>query len=352
MATKANYLAQHANYAVYIVTTEQGSHPACYPLQEQIALVDLGINYDRSKSYWSFRNLLKAVKHVWKQYKFYQKLQPDVVISPNYNFDHYGLPFLLPKKTKLIKELHSSRFYEAAQRQKKGLKRTLFWKLQDWIEARYDAVVVLNPDEASFRPGPNVVVIPNPVDPIHETATLTAPQVMAAGRLAPVKAFEQLIHAWSGVHERFPNWALHIYGDGYGSTAEELQELITSLQLEQVVQLRPSVTNLPQTMLDYSIFALSSETECFPTVLLEALSVGVPVVSYDCPTGPRHIITHGHDGLLVQDRKPEVLAQHLLELILDANKRNTMGANAKNTSRHYYPAVVMKSWLDLFQHNP
>ena len=347
MATKANYLVQQPNYEVYIVTAEQESRPACYPLLESIALVDLGINYDRSKSYWSIRNMLKAVKHFWRQYKYYQKLQPDVVISPNYNFDHYWLPFLLPKKTKLLKELHSSRFYEGAQRQKRGLKNSLFWKLQDWIESKYDKVIVLNADEESYRPGTNVVIIPNPVEPSTAKAPLTSKKVIAAGRLAPVKGFDHLIEAWQLVHAKFPAWQLHIYGDDYGGTQQVLQKRIIALQLENTIQLRASVPNFVQTMLDYSIFALSSETECFPTVLLEALSVGLPLVSYDCPNGPRHIINHNQDGILVAKRKPEKLALALMTLMQDEEKRKVFGTHAQINSASFHTETIMHRWINL-----
>lgn len=349
MATKVNFLVNQPDIEVYIVTTEQNNLPPCYAIDNKVQLVDLFINYNRSKSYLALENLKKAILHFRRQRKLYKKIQPDVIISPNYNFDHFWLPFILEKKTKLLKEIHNSRFLEPNQRKQKGFLNKWYWELQDWIEMKYHKVVVLNKDEASYRPYKNVVVLPNPVDAFKGEALLDKKQVMAAGRIAPVKSFDDLIKAWQIVHEKCPDWELHIYGDSYGKTIHELQKLIVSLNLEKVVQIISSVEDLTETMLDYSIFALSSETECFPTVLLEALSVGVPVVSYDCPNGPRHIITNNEDGLLVETRNPEALAKGLLVIIENEEKRKQMGNKAKKNSKRFHTINVMNQWLQVLK---
>ena len=193
------------------------------------------------------------------------------------------------------------------------------------------------------------MVIPNPIEIPKEQALLENKQVIAAGRIAPVKGFDQLIAAWQIVHQKQPDWQLHLYGDGYADTKEQLQKQIYARQLENVVLFKDSVSNIPNTMLDYSIYAMSSVTECFPMVSLEAMSVGLPIVSYDCPNGPRHIITNNSDGLLVANQNPEALAEGLLQLIEDQTRRKTMGAKAKTNSSKFETVVVMQQWLDLFQ---
>jgi glycosyltransferase involved in cell wall biosynthesis len=345
MATKVNYLVNQTHFEVYIVTTEQQNKKPCYLLDSKVKLMDLGVNYNRNQSYLSLGNLSRAIPHFFRQKKLYKQLQPDVLISPNYNFDHFWLPFILPKKTKLVKELHSSRYQEPNQRKKKGIFNKWYWKLQDWIESKYQKVVVLNKDEALYRPGSNVVVLPNPVEPNAHKANLNAKKVIAAGRIAPVKGYDHLIKAWKVVNELYPEWELHIYGDAYGSTGEELQQLIDNLDLNKVVQLLPSVEDLPQIMLNYSIFALSSVTECFPTVILEALAVGLPVVSYDCPNGPRNIIRDKEDGLLVNERKIELLANSLIELIQNDELRKQMGKKAKENCKKFYTNSIMADWV-------
>jgi glycosyltransferase involved in cell wall biosynthesis len=346
MATKVNYLANQPQFEVYIVTTEQQNKPPCYFLDNKVKLIDLSVNYNRNRSYLSFGNLSRAIKHFFRQKRLYLQLQPDIIISLNYNFDHFWLPFIIPKKTKLIKELHSSRYQEPHQRKQKGFLNKCYWKLQDWIESKYHKVVVLNKDEALYRPGANLLVLPNPVEPNEKTANLVSQKVIAAGRIAPVKKYEHLIKAWKLVYEKQPEWELHIYGDAYGNSYEELNILIDKLDLAKVVKLLPSVNDLPHKMLDYSVFAMSSETECFPTVLLEALSVGLPIVSYDCPNGPKNIIKDHEDGLLVPERNIELLARSLNSLIQNDRLRKEMGTKAKENCKRFHTHEIMSQWVE------
>lgn len=339
MAVKANYFANLPGIQVYIVTTEQQGKEPCYLLDEKIKLIDLGINYCRDKSYFSKENILKAFKHYKSQKRLFKELNPDVIISPNYNFDFYWLPFI-QRNSKKIKEIHSSRYRWSA-----SLKN----KINSWFESKYDTIVVLNPDEQKYFNLKNVVVIPNPVEIPEVQANLDKKQVIAAGRISPVKAFDHLITAWKQVYAKHPDWELHIYGQNYLNTEQQLQKLVQDFGLESVVHFKGSVANMTQTMLDYSIYAMSSVTECFPMVLLEALSVGLPIVSYDCPNGPRNIITDKADGFLAQHQNPFDLADKIMMLIEDKELLLQMGEYAKKNSVRFSTKNIMQIWLHLLK---
>lgn len=346
MATKANYFANLPGVEVCIVTTEQQGNLPRYQLDSKIQLLDLGINYDRSKSYFSRSNFFKLFQHFKQQRKLFEALDPDVIISPNYNFDHYWLPFI-HQPSKKIKERHSSRFYEKEERQSASfVKKIKFW-LDDMIDKKYDHIVVLNKDEEKYLASKNGVVIQNPVEIPAFACELTNKKVMAAGRIAPVKGFDELIKAWEIINHRFPDWELHIYGENYSGTKEMLEELIENLNLGKKIIFKGNVSDLPKEMLDYSIYAMSSETECFPTVLLEALSVGLPIVSYDCPNGPRHIIEDKEDGFLVKHKDPRDLADKMMVLMNDEILRKRIGKNAKEHSFRFSNTKVMKKWCEL-----
>ncbi len=344
MAIKANYWASIPGYEVYIVTTEQSSNPPCYELDSRIKMIDLGVNYNRSISYFSGSNLKKSWLHFKRQKELFNQLRPDVIISPNFNFDHYWLPFI-KKKSILIKERHGSRFYEEEQSQ--SFFNKIKTSLLDWVESKYNYIVVLNEDEKKYVRTSNAVTIPNPIEPQEYTAALENTKVIAAGRISPVKNFEHLIYAWSVVHKSFPNWTLDIYGENYLGTQEELEKLLKDLQLKSVVHFQGSIDDMPKKMSEYSIYAMTSHTECFPMVLLEALSVGLPVVSYDCPNGPRHIITKNQDGLLVENQNPNALANGLIELMENPEKRKGLGESAKINSQRFYTTMVMRKWQTL-----
>lgn len=346
MATKANYFANLPEVEVCIVTTEQQGNLPRYSLHPKIKLIDLGVNYDRSKSYFSSSNFFKLFQHFKEQRKLFKSLDPDVVISPNYNFDHYWLPFIHPRSKK-IKERHSSRFYEKEERKSASLfKKIKIW-IDDEIDKKYNYIVVLNKDEEKYLASKNGVVIPNPVEIPDFVCDLVNKKVITAGRIAPVKGFDELIKAWNITNQKFPDWELHIYGENYSGTKEKLEELIRDLQLEKSVTFKGNVSDLPTVMQDYSMYAMSSETECFPTVLLEALSVGLPIVSYDCPNGPRHIIRDNEHGFLAQQKKPADLADKLMLLMNDEILRKKMGGKAREHSQSFSNTIVMKKWCEL-----
>lgn len=347
MTTKVNYWVNRPNVEVLIVTTEQQGNPSCYRLDSKIKLLDLNINYDRSKSYFSTENIKKAFRHYQKQKQLFTKIQPDIIISPNFNFDHYWLPFI-KQKAKLIKERHSSRYLEQARRNNSSVLQKLKFKLDDWIDKKYNRIIVLNEDEKKYVQSGNAVVIPNPVELTGRRADLSKKHVIAAGRISPVKGFGDLIKAWAVIQAEFPEWQLHFYGQDYLDTQSKLRLQIDKLILNQSVFFKGNVDNLPKTMTNYSIYAMTSETECFPMVLLEALSVGLPVVSYDSPNGPRNIITNKQDGFLVPYKNITIFAQKLKELMNDENLRHKMGHQGTENVRRFSLDKVMQEWKEMF----
>ncbi|MNT16699.1 N,N'-diacetylbacillosaminyl-diphospho-undecaprenol alpha-1,3-N-acetylgalactosaminyltransferase [compost metagenome] len=99
---------------------------------------------------------------------------------------------------------------------------------------------------------------------------------------------------------------------------------------------------------EYSMYVMSSETECFPMVLLESLSVGLPIVSFNSPHGPANIITDGADGLLAAYKNIDDLAEKIIFLAQNPEKRAKMAQNARQNVQRFEIKRVMKLWMDLF----
>lgn len=168
---------------------------------------------------------------------------------------------------------------------------------------------------------------------------------IAVGRLAPEKGFDLLIDAWKIVHAKRPDWILRIVGSGDQYAA--LHEKVKRLDLEACIHFVATAPNLEVLYVNSSIYVLTSQFEGFGMVLLEAKSHGLPIVSFDCDCGPREVVRHGYDGILVEPNDTSSLSGAILDLIQNDSKRLTFGERASLDDR-FDMERVLKKWLDLF----
>lgn len=348
MAEKANYFVEEFDYEVFILTTEQKGKQPCYFLNEKIKIIDLKVNYQREKSFFHFNNLKKIPFHFKQWNKALNDIKPDIIIVCNQAFDFYWTPFF-NTNIKKIREFHATAFNLSLAKKNAGLLKKIQFSINDFVESKYNKIILLNEDEKSFYKSKNTVVIPNPLTLSDRQASLKNKKVIAAGRIAYVKGFEFLIESWKYVFDKCPNWELHIYGQGEKQYIDNLQKLTIEKGLEKNVFIMDAVPNLLDVMFDYSMFIMSSRNECFPMVLLESLSIGLPIVSFDCPTGPRNIITQNEDGFLVDNGNCEHLSDKIVHLIQNEKRRLEMGINAKKNSYRFEKTVIMKKWQLVFK---
>jgi glycosyltransferase involved in cell wall biosynthesis len=214
---------------------------------------------------------------------------------------------------------------------------------------RFDAIVVLTgEDEHDYREelgdaSTRVERIPNALPALGGgAAPLEEKAVVAAGRLTGQKGFDLLIQAFARVVDERPDWQLRIYGDG--SQRGELERLIGALQLNGSVRLMGATRDIGEELARGSVFALSSRFEGFGMVLVEAMSKGLPVVSFDCPRGPGEIVDDGVDGLLVPNGDVDAFAQALLDLIGDEEQRRSLGAAGLVKSKSYEIGPIGARW--------
>lgn len=215
----------------------------------------------------------------------------------------------------------------------------------------FDAVAVLTErDREEYEgllPGTRVVRIPNAVHSLDQVPALPQSKIaVAAGRLFPQKGFDMLIPAWAKLVESYPDWQLRIYGSG--EKKAELRALIEEHHLYNHVFLMGHTDRLDDELAKASFYVLSSRFEGLPMVMIEAMSHALPVVSFDCPTGPADVLTHGVDGLLVPPEDPDALADAMARLMADERLRADMGVAAVLTAASYGPDAVHHRWEALF----
>jgi glycosyltransferase involved in cell wall biosynthesis len=219
--------------------------------------------------------------------------------------------------------------------------------------SKLDAVVVLTHDDrhdyARVLAGAptRVVRITNGLTRMKgEPAREREKVVLAAGRITWQKGFDMLVDAFVPVAERHPDWKLRIYGEGVRFA--RLRKRVIRQGVYNNVFLMGTTRRLGELMARASVFALSSRYEGFGMVIVEAMSKGLPVVSFDCPRGPAEIIDDGRDGILVPNGNVEALTRALLELIEDDERRARYGAAALEKASTFDIGAIGMQWESLF----
>ena len=352
---KANALAEVEGNEVYVCVSDHFKSDVASRLSNKVTLVDLNIDYSKDdwKSPWHLMvaNTFKRWRHKKRLAQALRAINPDIVISTSLSEKYMVADIKGPWKR--VREFHLPTDYR--KHVSTGFVGRLKARINEiydlkWKNRAYDRVVVLtNEDkELNWRGEGHVRVIPNPLgEKMEESAPLTNKKIITVGRLEPQKNHGSLIRAFRKVADVHPDWTLEIYG--VGSLQNRLQTLINELGLQENVFLKGATLTPQKEILASSVFVLTSVYEGFGVVLTEAMQCGVPVVSYDCPCGPKDIITDGVDGFLVPSGDETALAEKICRLIDDPTLRRQMGASAKQATAKYDIENIRGLWMQLFR---
>ncbi len=271
-------------------------------------------------------------------------LRPGVLISTRPAL-HAAMAHLAPPHVLTIAQDHMN--FEARTR---GANRMRWLKE---VGDRIDCLALLTAADAAdyarvVRNGPLVVDVPNALTwPIAaEPAALTSRTVIAGGRLVEQKGFDRLISAYAPIAESHPDWRLMIYG--MGRLQQRLEQQIADLGVGEQVLLPGYSDDFDGELHRASVYAMTSRFEGFPMVLLEAMSKGLPMVSYDCPRGPAEVVADGRNGRLVDDGDAAGFTAALRQLMDDDEARARMGAAAYEDAQQYEVGHIVDRWAELF----
>lgn len=226
-----------------------------------------------------------------------------------------------------------------------AVKRGKFYeKILFGLYARADKLVLQTKRARDYFPEnvrKNSQIIPNPIAVKCLAQPRRKHRIVTAGRLNPQKNQAMLIRAFASVHKNHPEYTLDIYGEG--ALQETLQQLISSLGLEQAITLKGNVLGIHEAMADAEIFVLPSDFEGLSNALLEAMMMGLCCIATNC-AGCDEVIENGENGILIPVGDQNALEKALEQLIADPELTQKLGENAKETSSQYAVDAVIEKW--------
>ena len=200
----------------------------------------------------------------------------------------------------------------------------------------------------SWQTWDKVAIMPNPIiKKEKEYSTCTSKIAITAARLVDVKNYASLVNIWEKVVQVHPDWTLQIWGNG--PEENRLREQIDRMNLMNHVFLMGYTPDVQEQMAQASIFVLTSRTEGFSLVAIEAMSVGIPAVVYNCPGGIRYVVKDSVTGYLVPMDDEDTFAQKICTLIENENLRIKMEQASLQEVEQYRIEKIAEQWMGLFE---
>lgn len=356
LTLKANYMTDVLGYDITIILTEGKDKPLFYPLSKKIKVINLDVDFE---ALWTCSFFKKIFVYLQKQRIFKKRLTEELIrlkADITVSLLRREINFIndIQDGSRKIGELHVNRAnYRNFEAGDTNIVKRLFAKywmhnLVSHLKRLERFVVLTEEDKVSWTELSNVEVIPDPLAfDIDQVSPLTNKRVIAVGRYVYQKGFDLLLHAWKLIEQQHPDWELAIYGMGDRTPYEQI---IEELQIDRTrCHLNGSTSNIKAEYLNSSLFVFSSRFEGFGMVLIEAMACGLPVISYDCPCGPKDIVRHNEDGLLVPSGSIGSLAKAMGKMMCDVNLRQQMAKAAVKNVQRYKLDSVCQHWHSLFE---
>ncbi|WP_445957808.1 glycosyltransferase family 4 protein [Yeosuana sp.] len=342
LSIKASYLAENFGYEVHIITLNQSRAPLFYNFSNKIEYHDLRVDGNIFEYYHTYR---KGIKAKIKQ------IQPDIISVCDDGLKGFFTPSIIGKPCPMVYERHASKniFKNSDQLSiYQNLKFKILNSLMHIGARKYDRFVVLTHDNLTEWHLNNLIVIPNPLSFYpKKMAVLENKKVISVGNHGFQKGYDRLILIWKNIIKKHPDWQLVVYGKI--DKEKKHIKLAEKLGISDNVFFFEPVKNIQDKYNEASIYAMSSRSEGFGMVLIEAMAYGLTCISFDCPCGPKDIITEAKDGFLVNNGDINKFAEKLNILIENKELRLQMGTKARRKAKNYLPETIIPLWDNLFR---
>ena len=194
------------------------------------------------------------------------------------------------------------------------------------------------------------IYIPNMLDSIPKRlAPLEEKRIVSVGRLSQEKGYMDLLRIFKQLSKKHKNWHLDIIGDG--PERDKLEEYIKTRNLEEKITLHGfrSKDYIDKILHQSSLYVMTSYTESFGIVLLEAMSHGIPCIAFSSAEGAREIISSGKNGYLIKNRNATAMIKKIEDLMKKEEERKKMGKEARKSVKQYTKEVVQEDWYNLLE---
>lgn len=360
VSDKLNYLAENG-YEVSMITYEQGNHPHAFPLHPSVRHYSLDARFFKLSQMpiWKRPMVMRQMRRRFKEglQQAVDNEQPDIIIATTYSMKLLDIILNVQTKAHRLIESHIACYTvrKAYDYRYNPILHNIAKLYDKWAfrnMGKFEKLIVLTQGDAQDwgQYMKDVVIIPNPVTSYPDSIKPhdgSDHRIICVGRLNEQKGFDMLIEAFSLIADQCPEWHVDIFGSG-----EDEQKLVNSIHqyhLEGRINIFPPTSSIYDEYQKSEFYVFSSRYEGFGLVLIEAMSCGIPCISFRCKYGPEEIITDGTDGLLVKDQDIHDLACKMIWMIEHPEERITMGVNARKNALHYKKENVMKQWIDLFE---
>lgn len=359
LTCKMNYLSEHTNHKVFLSTYDQQDNALSFMLNDKITYHPFNAPLPARAGIPLIKWLLIYIQARRLFKKRFQSLlceiKPDIVICTGYAYPILDIIINTSYKNniKTVMESHvKSDTISMTNYVYNGILSHLFsiWDYHILKSLKRCNCVVTLTHEDKFllrNYAPRIEVIPNMLTIAPKgVANYHAKRVISAGRYVRQKGYDLLLEAWYLTCKDIKGWELYIFGN---EDRSPYQKLVDKYNMNESVHLLPATQNIVEEFSKSSIFVMSSRFEGFALVILEAMSCGLPCISFNCPYGPSEIIKDGQDGILVENGNVKALSKALAKLMSNDTQRQEMGERAAGNISRFNPNEIMEVWAKLFK---
>lgn len=342
----ANSLSKKNKCQVCLLTLEKKGE-VIFKVNEDIKINNLNNKislHNRKKNIFGIINdILFFMLNLLKIRKYLLKERIDYIVGSDIKLTLLLYLASLKTKTKVIGMEHFE--YDIPSKFLKKVRKYYYKNL-------YKIVILTNEDFYKYEKiglKEKIEVIPNIVFYNKKiNHDINSKRIISVGRLTYQKGYDLLIEIWKEIEKEFPDWRLDIFGEG--EDKEMLLNKINEFNLKNI-KINKFTKNIDIEYKKSSFYVMSSRFEGLPTVLIEALSFGLPIVSFECPAGPKTIITQDINGELVKNYDIKEFQSKMKKLINSSDIRQKYTNNARINLYRYSEDEVVKKWGKIINNN-